>query len=56
MEITQYEIACAECGVTFWLTDDHDSQLRATHQRFYCPNGHKNWYEPRDIKKKKKKK
>lgn len=32
------------CGVVFALTVEHNKRLRETHNAFYCPNGHKQWY------------
>jgi hypothetical protein len=26
------------------MSVEHDNRLRETHQEFYCPNGHKQWY------------
>lgn len=33
-------ITCCNCGVAFGLDDDHYKRLRASHDWFYCPNGH----------------
>ena len=44
MDIQIVEISCSDCGTMFWITEEHDCQLRDTHARFYCPNGHANHY------------
>ena len=44
MEVNISRITCADCGVTFWLTDSHKSRLEDSHETFSCPNGHNNYY------------
>ena len=33
-------IECCTCGIVFWAPDQYVTNLRETHQSFYCPNGH----------------
>ncbi len=40
MEIDIREHTCAKCNVTFWITGGHEERLRASHESFFCPNGH----------------
>src|ERR1043165_8136207 len=35
---------CITCGVTFALTSEFDNELRKSHQQFFCPNGHRQFY------------
>ena len=35
---------CCNCGVAFGLDNAHMSELRRTHDWFYCPNGHRQHY------------
>lgn len=35
---------CCDCGVPFGLTEEHQRRLRRTHEWFYCPNGHRQYY------------
>lgn len=35
---------CAECQMSFWLTDEFHLTMKQTHYTFYCPAGHKNFY------------
>ena len=37
-------ISCCNCGVLFCLTTTFRDQLRQTHNQFYCPNGHPQWF------------
>jgi hypothetical protein len=37
-------IACANCGVTFGITDTLNDLRRKDHDTFYCPNGHANHF------------
>jgi hypothetical protein len=37
-------VTCASCGVVFGLNDGHEGHLRRSHQGFYCPNGHSNYW------------
>lgn len=41
MKIEQSEICCCVCGVTFWVTKQHDDELSKCCNSFWCPNGHK---------------
>ena len=43
VEITQ--IACSNCGLSFWITDEHQTGLQRSHKTFYCPNGHAQAYK-----------
>jgi hypothetical protein len=44
MNIEQVEISCCNCGVTFWITKNHDEELVNCGNSFYCPNGHRQHY------------
>lgn len=44
MDISIIEVSCYKCGVSFWLTQQYDDQLRDCHNDFYCPNGHAQHY------------
>lgn len=33
-------VDCAECAVTFGLSDEFINRRREDHRSFYCPNGH----------------
>jgi hypothetical protein len=37
-------IECATCGVVFAVTDSYQARRREDHERFFCPNGHRNIY------------
>jgi hypothetical protein len=39
--VTLSRVTCAGCGVIFGLEASHESQLRESHETFYCPNGHR---------------
>jgi len=45
MDVEIHEITCCNCGVSFWVTNKHDDELRRCHNTFYCPNGHANYYK-----------
>lgn len=42
--LTLNVIDCAACGVSFAIPDTLQARLRETHQGFYCPSGHANYY------------
>jgi hypothetical protein len=44
MEIALKEIACCNCGITFWVTQSHNAELIDKKLFFYCPNGHSQSY------------
>lgn len=35
---------CTECGAHIALTANHERSLRESHQTFYCPNGHPQYF------------
>jgi hypothetical protein len=37
-------VGCAECGIEFCVPEGHHRRLRRTHETFYCPSGHSNYY------------
>lgn len=37
-------VVCSECGIPFSVPDSYQKRLRSTHETFYCPNGHGQWY------------
>lgn len=42
--LTFESIECATCSIPFGITADMNRRRRDDHARFYCPNGHINWY------------
>ncbi|MEX1185350.1 MAG: hypothetical protein WEA80_02015 [Gemmatimonadaceae bacterium] len=37
-------VTCCSCGVLFGLENGHQARLRKSHEGFYCPNGHIQYY------------
>lgn len=35
---------CCKCGMTFGLPNSLQTRLRRTHDGFYCPHGHRQYY------------
>lgn len=35
---------CCSCGIPFMISVNYQQLLKRTHQGFYCPNGHSQWY------------
>ena len=44
MDVQIVEVCCCNCGISFWLTKQHDDQLLECHNTFYCPKGHAQHY------------
>lgn len=44
MEVSIFEESCCSCGMSFWMTTKHQKHLRDSHEWFYCPSGHKQYY------------
>lgn len=46
MEITIVEEVCCRngCGVSFWMTHGMRERFKKSHESFYCPHGHGQWY------------
>lgn len=44
MDVSIIEESCCKCGIAFWLTAKHKRHLRDSHEWFYCPSGHKQYY------------
>lgn len=48
-------ITCADCGSPFGIEANMIKGLRKSHETFYCPKGHRNYYgeskEEKEIKK-----
>ena len=44
------EVTCANCKMTFYLTPEFVSKMQDTHQLFYCPMGHSNFYPQKTEK------
>jgi len=42
--VNTVEISCITCGVSFWISQNHQAELKKTHKSFYCPNGHTQYY------------
>ena len=45
--LTFVTVECAHCSIPFGITTDMNQRRRDDHARFYCPNGHYNFY-PQD--------
>ena len=56
MEVGIKQITCCNCGVIFWITQSHNSDLFRTKTTFYCPNGHSQSYVGETCEEKYKKK
>ncbi len=41
---TLAEECCIECGISFWITRKHQTELKNCENKFYCPNGHGQHY------------
>lgn len=37
-------VSCAHCGIDFAVTKGFEDRLRDSHQSFYCPQGHSQYY------------
>lgn len=35
---------CINCGIVFAITKKYEDQLRKSHESFYCPNKHSQYY------------
>lgn len=46
METTE----CYKCGITFGYPKDYGNKLRSTHENFYCPNGHGQFFPSKSEK------
>lgn len=44
-----YVQSCINCGVTFGMPDDMDTERRKDGRTFYCPNGHHMSYTETDA-------
>lgn len=51
MDVKTVEIACCNCGLTWWITAQHEAELRRLGTDFYCPAGHRQAYTNTDEKK-----
>lgn len=40
-------LECAECRITFGITQSFERALRLNRQTFYCPRGHNQWFPGR---------
>lgn len=45
------KIICASCGVVFFLSEGHKSNLVSNKKTFYCPNGHTQSYTGKSLEK-----
>lgn len=41
---TLNQVTCYKCGLLFGLEANHQERLRKSHDGFYCPNGHIQYY------------
>ena len=37
-------VTCSKCGIYFGLPENYQDSLRNSHDGFYCPNGHSQYY------------
>jgi hypothetical protein len=44
MNVEIIEESCITCGISFWITVKHQKVLRNSHEGYYCPSGHKQYY------------
>jgi len=44
MEVELARLTCSQCGVSYWITEKHESHLRRCHNSFWCPNGHSQYF------------
>lgn len=44
MDVEMEVVHCANCQVTFAMTEDMIGRRRKDHKTFYCPNGHTNYF------------
>lgn len=42
--VNMVAINCASCGIIFAMPEKYNSERRADHKTFYCPNEHTNYY------------
>lgn len=42
--LTLTEIECAKCGMIFGVTPKTEGRFRNSHESFYCPMGHTQWF------------
>lgn len=41
----EYEsLDCANCGLIFYVNTKYKNRLRESHDTFYCPAGHSQWF------------
>ena len=52
MDIDIVEMNCCVCGCTFWVTQQHRTELISSKKSFSCPNGHSQSYVGESDKKK----
>lgn len=46
---------CINCGIVFAITKEQEQNLRQSHESFYCPKGHSQYYPALSDKEKLKK-
>lgn len=44
MEVNIRQENCITCKIIFWVTASHQERLKNSHEYFYCPNGHSQYY------------
>jgi hypothetical protein len=44
IEIEMAACCCSECGVPYTIPSKLQQSLRQSHNTFYCPNGHRQYY------------
>ena len=42
--IVVVHITCAACCMDFFITEGFLKKVKASHESFYCPKGHKNYF------------
>lgn len=44
MDVELKQIDCCSCGVSFWISAEHKTDLISTKRSFFCTNGHNQSY------------
>lgn len=42
--VTFIDLTCCNCGIMFAIEERHQKELRRTHELFYCPRGHSQYF------------
>lgn len=44
MYVQMAEVVCCECGIPFMITAELQWRLKESHNAFFCPRGHRQYY------------